>query len=423
MSLKAIKDLLKHTIGLNISSVGASNFERAVRHRMKALELHDVHAYSVKLRHADEMRELIDEVVVPETWFFRNPASFTALQQFASERRAERARGKKLMVMSMPCATGEEPYTIAMALDQAGLQPSEYQIDAFDISQRLLTKAKRGVYGRNSFRNKENEFRDQYFDLVGGIYVLNDKLRNAVNFQQANLLDKYFGVGGQLYDVIFCRNLLIYFDRDTQNLVMKKFHGMLADDGLMLLGHAETPDFLSGNFVRSIHVRSFSYSKVVGATKPALFKDSVRRAEALALIAEKNKAASTAPRAKPRLDFLETVELKRADLLPQTDAAVLRDAARLANRGELREAGTLCENYLRQHPTSAQAYYLLGLVREAEGKHQLVGELFKKAVYLDPNHYEAMIHLALHLVRYGDADSAKNLHQRARRVLSRKKPE
>ncbi len=415
MPLKAIKDLLRQTIGLNVSSVGASNFERAVRQRMKSLGIQEVHAYSLKLRHADEMRELIDEVVVPETWFFRNPASFTALQQFAVGRRAGRANGRKLMVLSMPCSTGEEPYTIAMALDQAGLQPNEYQIDAFDISQRLLTKAKRGVYGRNSFRNKENEFRDRYFDLVGGIYVLNDTLRNAVNFQQGNLLDKHFGIGGQLYDVIFCRNLLIYFDRDTQNLAMWKFHNMLADDGLLLLGHAETPDFLRGNFTRSEYARSFSHHKVVHGA-----------ASVKAGGAPSAKTKTTAPfpsYAKPRLEFLETVDLKSAAPLPQTDAAILRDAARLANRGELREAGALCENYLREHTTSAQAYYLLGLVREAEGKHQLVGELFKKAVYLDPNHYEAMIHLALHLVRYGDADSARSLQQRAQRVLSRKKPE
>ncbi len=421
MSFKAIKDLLKQTIGLNISTVGASNFERAVRQRMSALEIYDVHAYSVALRQVDELRELIDEVIVPETWFFRNPASFTALQQFASTHWPGRSNGKKLRVLSMPCSTGEEPYTIAMALDQAGLQPNEYQIDAFDISQRLLTKAKRGVYGRNSFRNKENEFRDQYFDLVGGLYVLNDKMRNAVNFQQGNLLDKYFGVGRQTYDVIFCRNLLIYFDRDTQNAALKKFHTMLTDDGLMLLGHAETPDFLRGNFTRSEYVRSFSYSKAAPSTKPV--KSSTRFAVLTPAPAAPKKTAPPSPRTKPNMAFLETAAPKHAEPLPQTDAAVLRDAARLANRGELREAGTLCENYLRQNPTSAQAYYLLGLVREAEGKHSLVGELFKKAVYLDPNHYEAMIHLALHLVRYGDADSAKNLQQRAHRVLNRKKPE
>lgn len=420
MPLKVIKHLLKEAIGLNISSVGASNFERAVRHRMKSLGLQDVEDYALKLRQVEEMRELIDEVIVPETWFFRNPASFTALQQFAAARQEACARGKKLMVLSMPCSTGEEPYTIAMTLDQAGLKPHEYQIDAFDISQRLLTKAKRGVYGRNSFRNKENEFRDRYFDWVGGLYVLNDKMRNAVNFQQGNLLDKYFGVGGQIYDVIFCRNLLIYFDRDTQNHALQKFHKLLADDGLLLLGHAETPDFLHGNFTRSEYVRSFSYHK---ARVSVPVKENGRRVEALVPSAIAKNTVSAAPRAKPALEFLETVKLAEANLLPQTDAAVLRDAARLANRGELREAGTLCENYLRQHTTSAQAYYLLGLVREAEGKHQLVGELFKKAVYLDPNHYEAMIHLALHLVRHGDADSAKKLQQRAHRVLNRKKPE
>ena len=94
MSLKVIRDLLKQTIGLNISSVGASNFERAVRQRMKSLSITDVHAYTVKLRHADEMRELIDEVIVPETWFFRNQASFTALQQFVTDRKEKSAGGK-----------------------------------------------------------------------------------------------------------------------------------------------------------------------------------------------------------------------------------------------------------------------------------------------------------------------------------------
>jgi chemotaxis protein methyltransferase WspC len=178
---------------------------------------------------------------------------------------------------------------------------------------------------------------------------------------------------------------------------------------------------LRGHFIRSEYVRSFSYTKDVSTAKPV--KATARLPGMLAPPVDLKRSAPLPSRAKARAEFTQTVELKRADLLPQTDAAVLRDAARLANRGELREAGTLCENYLRQHPTSAQAYYLLGLVREAEGKHQLVGELFKKAVYLDPDHYEAMIHLALHLVRYGDADSAKKLQQRAHRVLSRKKPE
>jgi chemotaxis protein methyltransferase WspC len=412
MALRRIKEMLKNSIGLNVSTVGTSNFERAVRLRMKALELDDLNLYAARLRNTNELAELIDEVIVPETWFFRNPASFAALQEYVTSRWKGRALGKKLTVMSVPCSTGEEPYSIAMALDQIGLQPFEYQIDAFDVSHRLLTKAKRGVYGRHSFRNKEDDYRERYFDLVGGTFVLNDRIRNAVNFQQGNLLDKYFGVGGQQYDVVFCRNLLIYFDRDTQNAAMAKLYAMLDDAGMLLLGHAESPDYLRGHFARADYPRAFGYTKVTG---PALAqKETVHLPEVL-------RAATPAPRRKPRQEFTHTVELKKADTLPQTDATVLREAARLANRGELREAGILCENYLRENPTSAQAYYLLGLVREGEGKHNLVGELFRKAVYLDPNHYEAMIHLALHLVRYGDAESAKKLQQRAHRVLNRKK--
>lgn len=418
MSLRTIKDLLKNTIGLNVGTVGVSNFERAVRQRMKMLEIDDVHVYAGKLRTTDEMGELIDEVIVPETWFFRNPMSFSGLQDFVLHSWKGRLAGKKLMVMSMPCSTGEEPYSIAMALDQAGLHPHEFQIDAFDISPRLLTKAKRGVYGRHSFRNKEDDFRERYFDLVGGTFLIHDRIRNAINFQQGNLLDNYFGIGGQQYDVIFCRNLLIYFDRETQNQAMRKMHQLLSDDGILLLGHAETPEFMRGHYTRSEYPRAFAYRKIIGSLNEA---KTATVSEPVA--AKPDSSALSVPRAKPRPEFLQTVELRKSDVLPQNDAQVLREAARLANRGELRAAGTLCENYLREFPTSAQAYYLLGLVREAEGKHHLVADLFKKSVYLDPNHYEAMIHLALHLARYGDADSATRLQQRAHRVLNRKKPE
>jgi chemotaxis protein methyltransferase WspC len=414
MSLKTIKELLKTTIGLNVSTVGVSNFERAVRQRMKVLNLGDVNVYASRLLSGEELRELIDEVIVPETWFFRNPASFAALQDFITNTWKGKLLGRKLMVMSVPCSTGEEPYSIAIALEQAGMQPVEFQIDAFDVSQRLLTKAKRGVYGRHSFRNKDDDVREKYFDLVGGTFVLTDRIRNAVNFQHGNILDKYFGINAQTYDVIFCRNLLIYFDRATQELAMAKLHRMLNDSGMLLIGHAEAPEFLRNNFARADYPRAFAFTKladpVVADSRPAK-----------SLTELMGDAPTPAARGKARPEFMKTVEMNRADTIPQTDAQVLREAARLANRGELREAGTLCETYLRENPTSAQAYYLLGLVRESEGKHTIAGELFKKAVYLDPNHYEAMIHLALHLARYGDAESAKKLQARAHRVLGRKK--
>ncbi len=414
MSLKTIKELLKTTIGLNVSTVGVSNFERAVRHRMKVLNLTDVNVYASRLIGGDELRELIDEVIVPETWFFRNPASFSALQEFVTHQWKGKLLGRKLMVMSVPCSTGEEPYSIAIALEQAGLQPVEFQIDAYDVSHRLLTKAKRGVYGRHSFRNKDDDVREKYFDLVGGTFMLADRIRNAVNFQYGNLLDKYFGINAPTYDIIFCRNLLIYFDRATQDLAMAKLHRMLNESGLLLIGHAEAPDFLRNNFQRAEYARAFAFTKLstplVQEPKPAKSLPELMA-----------NHPTPAHRAKSKPEFLKTVELNRVDTIPQTDAQVLREAARLANRGDLREAGTLCETYLRENPTSAQAYYLLGLVRESEGKHSIAGDLFKKAVYLDPNHYEAMIHLALHLARYGDAESAKKLQARAHRVLGRKK--
>ena len=162
MSITEIKSLLQGIIGLNANTVGASNFERAVRHRMKICEINEVKEYLRELENSEyEVKELIEEVVIPETWFFRNQQSFIAFDSYIKDEWLVNNREKKLKILSAPSSTGEEPYSIVMSLDKHGLAGDYFQLDAIDISTRLLSKAKRGVYGKHSFRNKENNFIDE----------------------------------------------------------------------------------------------------------------------------------------------------------------------------------------------------------------------------------------------------------------------
>jgi len=432
MAIKEIKSLLQGIIGLNANTVGASNFERAVRHRMKICKISNVTEYHKELGNSEyEVKELIEEVVVPETWFFRNQQSFIALDSYIKDVWLKNRKEKKLRVLSAPSSTGEEPYSIAMSFDKHGLTSDHFQLDAIDISTRLLSKAKRGVYGKHSFRNKENDFIEAYFDRIDDTFVLHEDIRNSVNFNQGNILEENLGNGTVIkYDIIFCRNLLIYFDRSTQKKAIGNLCKLLKDDGIVFLGHAETGDFVSGHLERAKYARAFAYhhlpaensktKKIKISLKAKIQPKKFKLGNKAVTSTGKNESNNEADK-KKSMHFLETVEINLLEKKPAKDLKILRQVKKLADAGNLKEASALCENYLQEHETSAQAYYLLGLIRESEGKKEIVGELFRKAVYLDPNHHAAMIHLALHAGRQGDSDMAKKLHLRAQRVVKRNK--
>lgn len=446
MALDQIKKLLQETMGLNSNTVGSSNFERAVRQRMKVRQIDNATDYHIFLKRSEpELRELIEEVVVPETWFYRNHVSFSALEEYVKIEWVEKKKQDVLRTLSVPCSTGEEPYTIAMTYDQVGIPEEMIHIDAVDISTQVLIKAKRGIYNRNSFRNKENPFREKYFTKEGDNYRLDKRIKSLVNFQHGNLLDKYFGISRQRYDIIFCRNLLIYFDRQTQECAIDKLHKMLNHDGILFLGHAETGEVINKYFKRANYSKAFAYEKLqpeveVKKNKTVNFIDR-SSIPTTGISQEQNKlqvchldtpAAKVIQRDKPGIkkgkgnkNREKIVPIVKSNSVPvkrkKNNCDALDTISQLANEGSLDKAAVLCTEYIRENDTSAQAYYLMGVIKKAQGKYEEVSDLFKKAVYLDPDHHEAMVHLALHTEQMGDMETAQKLHTRARRVLKRKK--
>jgi CheR methyltransferase, SAM binding domain len=145
--------LLKRTMGLDVAAIGASAIERAVNERRSACKLTDVQAYLNYVQESEtELQELIEAVVVLETWFFRDRDAFVALTRMICEDWLPAHAAGVLRLLSLPCSTGEEPYSMAMALLDAGVPRSRFQIDAVDISERALAVARRAEYRKNSFR-------------------------------------------------------------------------------------------------------------------------------------------------------------------------------------------------------------------------------------------------------------------------------
>ncbi|KQV89506.1 protein-glutamate O-methyltransferase CheR [Pelomonas sp. Root1237] len=409
MDMTRFEQLLKQTMGLDAASIGSAAVERAVQERLSACGLADAQAYWERLCGSSvELQELIEAVVVPETWFFRDPAAFVALARLAGEEAPAQAQGV-LRLLSVPCATGEEPYSMAMALLDAGFPANALRIDAVDISLRALARAQVAVYGRNSFRGSDLAFRDRHFIATAGGHSPTEAVRGLVQFRPGNLLDGLVA-GTGLYDVIFCRNVLIYFDRATQDRAIAVLGRLLAPRGWLFVGPSETALLSDHGFVSAKLPLAFAFRK--GPAPGSVIKLRATPAPPRPVRAPAPVAAPPRP-ARPRVAPPATAPQATVRAEAATGIA---HAQRLADQGHLAEAASHCEAHLREHGPTADAFNLLGLVRDASGNTGDAADQYRKALYLNPNHHEALIHLALLLQKQGDAAGARRLQQRASRL-------
>ena len=402
--------LLRRATGLSVSKVVA---ERAVRQRMEQTGFSDSAAYLQALTPA-EMTQLIELVVVPESWLFRDPQAFYATVELVQERWA---RGRATRILSIPCAGGEEPYSMAMALRDGGVPKQAFSIDAYDLSPGCIERAQAGIYGRNAFRAQDVAFRERYFTHVADdAYRIIDALREQVTFRQGNLLQFDTATYSKHYDVIFCRNLLIYFDKPTTRAAIQNLSALLADDGMLLAGYAEVPSFCQNGFAPLQFRQAFALKKE--ATPPA----AVIQVAALPPPTRALRSVPPAPRPAPARAVPAPAARPRPVPVqaPQPPEDLLAEARRLADRGQLREAGEKCHAHLARVPEAAEAYFMLGMINELAGKMDLADDYWRRCIYLQPDHYEALCHLSLLAERNGNHTAAATLKARAARIYQRR---
>jgi chemotaxis protein methyltransferase WspC len=413
MPISQIAALLRHNLGLDVASVGVSLIERAVKRRVNTLGLRDVQQYADLLQGSKlELQNLSEAVVIPETFFFRYPESFAALRQMVVEQYCSGTQ--KLRALSVPCSTGEEPYSLAMTLLEAGLSTEKFHIDAIDVSARLLDFARIGLFGSNSFRGSELQFRDQYFQKTDAGFQLTNRVRQCVTFEQGNVREKLFRFGCEPYDLIFCRNLLIYFYPQAQGETLEHLRQILTADGLLFVGSAETSLLTQRGFssVKKMPM-AFAFRKSTSvAFHPLPEKQPMVWSPASARRTKAYRKPDLANHKKAVAETMKHEKERGADLV---------FAEELADKGHLGEAAEICEVSLREHGPSARAFHLLGLIHDGAGDQHQASEFYRKALYLEPDHYDVLIHLALLKDKSGDSVGAKTLKNRARRVLERTK--
>lgn len=420
--MKHIETLLRRKIGLDANAVGLADIERVVRRRMQALNLSRPRDYALVLESSPrEWESFLESVVVCETWFFRERAAFRTFASLVQNHWLPQHPHEPLRVLSAACASGEEPYSIAMALLDAGLPGERFRVDGVDVSAKALERAARGVYGKNSFRGRDQQYRQRYFRRTPEGFELSAMVRQRVRFQQANILSEDFLTGEEPYDFVFCRNVLIYFDGETRAKTLERLRRLIAPGGALFVAAAELPVAAAHGFAPMPPPFGLACrpARPSGANAPvavALPNEALAGPPAANLAAASPDAERGAA-GEPHAAHRAQANGGSADLtLGDSDLDVARQ---LADGGRLDDALAVCQRQMQRDGPSAPAFHLLGLVYDARGETTRAIECYRKALYLTPGHLESLLHLALLLERCGDEAGARRFRLRAERLRTR----
>ncbi len=230
------KDVYKLT-GIDLSLYK----ERQMKRRIDALiARHKLHGYEEFVKVIKTDRDLYEDflsyLTINVSEFYRNPVQWKTLENTMLPRLMNAAKGRPLKVWSAACSTGDEPYSLVMLLSKY-MPINKVTVDATDIDKQIIEKAQQGIYNGKSIKGLPDEFKTKYFEQLGrDSFKISDDVKKRVNFKQHNLLADRYPVG---YDLILCRNVMIYFTEDAKDVIYRNFYKSLNPGGVLFVGSTE----------------------------------------------------------------------------------------------------------------------------------------------------------------------------------------
>jgi chemotaxis protein methyltransferase CheR len=483
--IERFRSLVAQRLGLHFEDAKLDFLAEVLQRRMENSGCNLFSLYEKRIADSgsvdDEVSALAEDLTVNETYFLRYAEQFRAFaEQVVPDRILARGQERKLRILSAGCASGEEPYSLAILMRERlpELAAWEVEIRGIDVSASSIEKSKRARYSTWSLRETSADLRAKYFRSAGSDVVLDSEVRRAVTFERRNLVDEDPGFWqDNAFDVVFCRNVTMYFKIETARSVISRIARSLAPGGFLFLGHAETLRGVSQEFhLRHTH-ETFYYQRreidemnsadacAETLTREGSFRgripavaepgeswfNVIRRAservtsltqakKSLAIGASSNSSTGSpqSPGAvgAPQWDrtlaiellrkerFAEALELLRA--LPAVSAvdpdSQLLLGVLLTNSGDLLEAEKVCRNVLGMDELNAGAHYLMALCREHSGDREAAMQHDRAATYLDAAFAMPRLHLGLAAKRCGDMDTARRELGQALPLLDREDP-
>jgi len=444
--------------GLYFKDHDLRNLEGAISLRMKSRGIHSLPGYYAYLttspQKENEFRELLNIITINHTYFFRNTPQFKAFREkVLPEVIARKLRGANtkekpsLRIWSAGCATGEEAYSIAMVVSDliGDVENWDINILATDASEDALRRAQKGLYGRNSAKHVDEEHIAKYFTKEEDRYAINDTIKNMVNFAYFNLMDEEYPAG---FDVIFCRNVVIYFEFETTLKVMNKLFSALTDQGYMFIGYSETLQYMQERLRMVSWEDAIYYRKGLPRRAEAIAPvippkeeinidkvlEEISRAEAEANIeAERKKAPLPEEIEDIIIRIIKKMHMKEyAAALALAEEAIIADGRALdpyflaaeifINQGKPDEAKSKLASVLKVDSLFAPAHYLYGCIYMEENDLDNAKKSLKKALFIDKRFLLAHFYLAQVFKNEGHARNAIREYRNTLKLLSKDDP-
>lgn len=402
MSRSRIIERLRRRLGLDPESIGEITLNHAIDEACATLKCDDTDVLLASIDRDERVwQRFIDCMVVPETWLFRSPEQFDDLIRFAREQLGER---RPIRILSLPCATGEEAYSIAASLLACGLGPGAFEILGIDVSERAVASAVAARYRDTAARGRTID--DQWFEREGEFWVPAPVVRRGVRFRCGNLLQADCFEPGERFDVVFFRNLLIYLDTDARKRALDQILRVLDTPGLVLAGQAENLAAIDTRLqpLAGYGPLSFGHARRLPeqtAAQPA----AAARAPRVAAV---DPPAPTRPRPQPLRSAPAPTVASASDLITR--------ARQAADAGLFPEARALCLQVLAIQPESASAWLLRGLIAMAENDLDEAEQALVRASYLDRDDADAVQYRIALAERRGQPDEAARLRSRVARM-------
>ncbi len=400
--LSRLSDFLASQVGLHFPKQSWRDLERGIAAASRESGYRDVETFIHWLLSAPLTRTQIEglasHLTVGETYFFREKRSLDILeQQILPELLRARAKTEKhLRVWSAGCCTGEEPYSIAMLLDRLipDFEKWNLTILATDINPRFLRKAAQGIYGAWSFRDTPGWLRERYFTRrKGGRFEIQPRIRRMVTFSYLNLAeDAYPSLvnGTNAMDVIFCRNVLMYFAQERARKVVDKLHRSLIDGGWLITSPAETSTVLFSAFTAIEFPGAFLYRRIAAAGP----RTTAVRHPVPSYQGDWEATAAHAPEVLPEAGGEQAKEAEDADSREHDEREMPQRKARAcADEGRLAEAIDWCEKAIAADKLNPAHYYLLAAICQERGQSEIAERSLGRALYLEPDF--VLAHFAL----------------------------
>lgn len=442
--LAPFKILLRQHTGLDIAATEQEKIKKILLERLQRLKFDSLAGYCLFLN-ADsvksriEWQHLIEKVTIPETFFLRDKGQFNLLRQKLLPDLIARNRHKRcLKIWSAGCSTGEEPYSLALLVQELLPDYQQWQllILGTDINPQVLEKARQGIYSPWSLRGVEPEVL-KYFQAKGNFLHLNGSIKDIVKFQQVNLVkDKIPNDFISGIDLILCRNVFIYFTPDAIRTVVTKFRQCLNDRGYLLTGHGELyqqslqdldvltfpesvvyqkhvhtaivtlPDMQLPVITPKPVVRLEDFPKPAAVEEKTLFAEQIVTVEHLAALCLQGKYQELITKAKHLIG-----------LQPQTFDAYYWAAKAQASLGDYAAAEHCLQSALAIDTLFCKGYYLLAHIKELQNDFLQAKNFLHKVLYLDESFIPAYLDLVILYQKEGNLPKAQKMYTQALNLL------